>query len=91
MMNVAGLHALGQGIDGLLGGSAGRDHQPGDARLAQFADEVIERGGADCAFAGDLLYVVSAQIGDHAVRGRRASGGASCWRPSCPDRPFPDA
>ena len=63
--DVARLHALGQGLHGLFGGTAGRNHQPGDSRLAQFADEVIERSGRDRAFAGHLLYIVSAQIGDH--------------------------
>ena len=63
--DVAGLHVLRQRLHGLLGGIARRNHQPGDARLAQFADEVIERRRSDRAFAGDLLHVVGAQIGDH--------------------------
>ena len=50
--NVAGLHALGERVHGLLRGTAGRNHQPGDAGLAQFGDEVIERSGADRALAG---------------------------------------
>ena len=52
--DVAGLHALSQRLHGLFGGRAGGDHQPGDAGLAELADEIVERGGGDGAFAGDL-------------------------------------
>ena len=33
--------------------------------FAQFADEIVERGRSDGAFAGDFLYIIGAQIGDH--------------------------
>ncbi len=63
--DVSRLHALGQRLHSLLGGSAGRYHQPGDPGLAQFADKIIERSRGDRSLTRHLLYVVGAQVGDH--------------------------
>ena len=63
--DVAGLHALGEGIDGLLGRVAGWDHQPRDCGACPVCRQSHRAKRSDCAFAGDFLYVVGAQIGDH--------------------------
>ena len=43
---------------------------------------------ADGAFAGELLDGIGAEIGDDQLCDRRASGGASCWRPCARGLPF---
>ena len=63
--NIARLHALRKCLDGLLGGSSGGNHQPGDPRLAQLVDEVVERTGSDGAFPGNALHVIRAQVRDY--------------------------
>src|SRR5262249_23491960 len=42
--DVAGLEALSESINRLLGGIARRDHDPGCTRLFELADKIIERG-----------------------------------------------
>ena len=59
------MHSLRQRLHGLLGGTSGGHHEPGDARLVQFADEIIQRGGRDRALARDLFHIFGAQVSDY--------------------------
>src|SRR5207244_10864133 len=42
------------------------DHQPDGARLREFFHKIVERAGAGCAFAGELLHGFRAAIVDDA-------------------------
>ena len=59
--DVAFLHQLGD-LHDHLAGDAGRHHDPGDPRLVQRLDEVLERGRADRALTGQLRHRVRARV-----------------------------
>ena len=63
--NVCRPACCARGLHGLLGGGAGGNHEPGHARLAQLAHEIVERGRCNGAFGGNVLHVVGAEIGDN--------------------------
>src|SRR5262249_24797431 len=65
--DVAGLETLGQRVDGLLCGIAGRDHDPRRPRLRQLGREVIERRRSCCTFFRQSGDVLRPQVGEYAL------------------------
>ena len=65
---VAGLEHRGDGVDGLLGDLAGRDHDPDRARRAQLRGQVLQRGGTLGSLTGQLRDRVGVDVvGDDLV------------------------